>query len=172
MIDLVQIIAKKELAVKPSKVVSGLEPENTNIFLQGTAILLQIFAILLLFLTELYKAAVSGNDSKPFVKKILAKYAKMDEEDQEEAKEDKKTAQKEEPVPKKEEIPAKKPAEKPKEPLKKKESLENVEKPVKYSFFAVKPAFSVETQGNLEKRREFTSSEERREKNCSNEAHS
>jgi len=36
MIDLVQLMNKQELAVKPNKVVAGLEPENTNIFLQGT----------------------------------------------------------------------------------------------------------------------------------------
>ncbi len=35
MIDLVQLINKQELAVKPNKIVAGLEPENTNIFLQG-----------------------------------------------------------------------------------------------------------------------------------------
>ena len=38
MIDLVQLMTKQELAVKPNKVVAGLEPENTNIFLQGNAI--------------------------------------------------------------------------------------------------------------------------------------
>ena len=36
MIDLVQLMTKQELAVKPNKVVAGLEPEYTNIFLQGS----------------------------------------------------------------------------------------------------------------------------------------
>lgn len=29
------MITKQELAVKPNKVVAGMEPENTNILLQG-----------------------------------------------------------------------------------------------------------------------------------------
>ena len=36
MIDLVQLMTKQELAVKPNKVVAGLEPEYTNVFLQGS----------------------------------------------------------------------------------------------------------------------------------------
>ena len=34
MVDLVQLINGEEIDVKPSKIVAGLEPEKTNIFLQ------------------------------------------------------------------------------------------------------------------------------------------
>ncbi len=35
MVDLVQLMTKKEVAMKPNKMIAGIEPENTNIFLQG-----------------------------------------------------------------------------------------------------------------------------------------
>lgn len=57
MIDLVSMMNNSQLEAKPIKIVAGLEPEKTNIFLQGV-----------------YQAAVSGDDSGPFVKKILQKY--------------------------------------------------------------------------------------------------
>ena len=59
MIDLVQIMLKEEIPAKPNKIVAGLEPENTNIFLQA-----------------IYRAAIDsvGIDSEPIVKKVLAKY--------------------------------------------------------------------------------------------------
>lgn len=63
MIELCQIMTKQEIPAKPNKIVAGLEPENTNIFLQAV-----------------YKAAVSGNDSQPFVKKVLAKLASEGQE--------------------------------------------------------------------------------------------
>lgn len=50
---------KEEIQAKPNKIVAGLEPDLTNTFLQG-----------------IYKAAISGEESTPFVKKLLAKYAK------------------------------------------------------------------------------------------------
>ena len=40
--------------MKPNKIVAGLEPEKTNEFLQA-----------------LFRAATSGIDSTPFVKKVL-----------------------------------------------------------------------------------------------------
>jgi len=49
---------KEEIPAKPNKIVAGLEPDNTNIFLQA-----------------IYRAAVSLENSQPFVKKILTKYA-------------------------------------------------------------------------------------------------
>jgi len=33
MIDLVQLMLKEEIAARPNKIVAGLEPNNTNLFL-------------------------------------------------------------------------------------------------------------------------------------------
>ena len=41
------------MAAKPGKIAAGLEPENTNLLLQA-----------------IYRAAVSGKNSDPFVKKV------------------------------------------------------------------------------------------------------
>lgn len=63
MIDLVQVMLKEEIEAKPNKIVAGLEPDLTNTFLQG-----------------IYKAAISGEESAPVVKKLLAKYEKQSKE--------------------------------------------------------------------------------------------
>eukprot|EP00828_Plagiopyla_frontata_P033894 TRINITY_DN4403_c0_g1_i1.p1 TRINITY_DN4403_c0_g1~~TRINITY_DN4403_c0_g1_i1.p1 ORF type:complete len:462 (+),score=105.79 TRINITY_DN4403_c0_g1_i1:128-1387(+) len=57
MKDLVQLMTGEELAVKPTRIIAGHEPENTNILLQ-----------------TVYTLATSGQDSQPFVKKVLGKY--------------------------------------------------------------------------------------------------
>ncbi|CAK62839.1 unnamed protein product (macronuclear) [Paramecium tetraurelia] len=54
IIDLTSMMLKEEIAAKPGKIAAGLEPENTNLLLQA-----------------IYRAAVSGKNSDPFVKKIL-----------------------------------------------------------------------------------------------------
>ncbi|KAM3134153.1 hypothetical protein pb186bvf_013774 [Paramecium bursaria] len=54
IIDLTQLMLKEEIAAKASKLISGLEPENTNLLLQA-----------------IYRAAVSGKSSDAFVKQIL-----------------------------------------------------------------------------------------------------
>jgi len=54
MIDLVQTMSGYEIPAKPSKIVAGLEPENTNLFLQ-----------------TVYDTAVSGKTSDKYVKKVL-----------------------------------------------------------------------------------------------------
>ena len=48
---------KEEIAARPNKIVAGLEPNNTNLFLKSV-----------------YRAAVSLENSQPFVKKIVTKY--------------------------------------------------------------------------------------------------
>ena len=61
IIDLTQYAIKQELPAKPNKIVAGLEPENTNLFLQ-----------------ELYRAATTPEISKngpKIIKKLLSKYA-------------------------------------------------------------------------------------------------
>ena len=60
MIALVEIMTQEKMEVKPAKIVAGLEPENTNEFLQ-----------------TLFQVATSGVDSMPFVKQILG----IEEED-------------------------------------------------------------------------------------------
>ena len=35
MVDLVQLITRKEVLMKPAKLIAGFESENTNLFLQG-----------------------------------------------------------------------------------------------------------------------------------------
>ena len=54
MIAVVEQILGEEMDVKPTKIVAGLEPEKTNEFLQA-----------------LFRAATSGIDSTPYVKKVL-----------------------------------------------------------------------------------------------------
>lgn len=49
------MMLKEEVAAKPGKIAAGLEPELTNQLLQS-----------------IYRAAVSGKNSDPFVKKVLS----------------------------------------------------------------------------------------------------
>lgn len=48
----------REIPVKPTRVVAGHEPENTNLLLQSV-----------------YECAVSGQDSAPFARKIAKRFA-------------------------------------------------------------------------------------------------
>ena len=66
MIAVVESVLGEEIDVKPTKIVAGLEPERTNEFLQA-----------------LFRAATSGIDSTPYVKKVLG----MDDGGQEEEEE-------------------------------------------------------------------------------------
>lgn len=52
------MILNEEVPAKPNKIVAGLEPDNTNIFLQC-----------------IYRVAVSGENTSQAVKKIKAKYS-------------------------------------------------------------------------------------------------
>ena len=54
MIALVEMMSGEKLEVKPAKIVAGLEADKTNIFLQ-----------------QMFKVATAGEDSTPYVKKIL-----------------------------------------------------------------------------------------------------
>lgn len=53
-----QSMTNKEIPVKPTRVVAGHEPENTNMLLQSV-----------------YECAVSGQDSTPFAKKVAKRFA-------------------------------------------------------------------------------------------------
>jgi len=89
---------KEEIEAKPNKIVAGVEPDKTNLFLQA-----------------MYRAATCGEDSGAYVKKINAKFAKEEAETGGAPQED---AKQEEP-PKEE--PKRKPKEEPKEEPKPKE---------------------------------------------------
>ena len=54
MITLTEMMIGEKMDVKPSKVVAGLEPDRTNYFLQ-----------------QMFRAATSGMDSGPYVRKII-----------------------------------------------------------------------------------------------------
>lgn len=54
MITLTEMVIGEKIDVKPSKIVAGLEPDHTNYFLQ-----------------QLFRAATSGLDTTPYVRKIL-----------------------------------------------------------------------------------------------------
>ena len=54
MITLTEMMIGEKIDVKPSKIVAGLEPDRTNYFLQ-----------------QLFRAATSGMDSTPYVRKIV-----------------------------------------------------------------------------------------------------
>jgi len=107
IITLTGAILKEEVEAKPNKIVAGVEPDKTNLFLQA-----------------MYRAAVSGEDSTPFVKKILSKFAQEEAEfrggaanpEVEETKQEAPRKKKEEPKeePRQKEPERKK--EKPKEP--------------------------------------------------------
>jgi len=103
---------KEEIEAKPNKIVAGVEPEKTNLFLQAV-----------------YRAASCGEDSASYVKKINAKFAKEEAEmaggaPQEDAKQEEPAREepkkkpreepKEEPKPKDREVKQKKPVEEPK----------------------------------------------------------
>ena len=62
MITLTEMVIGEKIDVKPSKIVAGLEPDHTNYFLQ-----------------QLFRAATSGLDTTPYVRKILG--GGEDEED-------------------------------------------------------------------------------------------
>ena len=65
LIALVEAVLQEKIDVKANKIVAGLEPDKTNLFLQA-----------------LFRAATSGVDSTPFVKSILgADEGGDDEED-------------------------------------------------------------------------------------------
>jgi len=55
--DLVQTMLQREIPCKPTRVVAGHEPENTNLLLQG-----------------IYESAVSGIDSGAHCKKTVKKF--------------------------------------------------------------------------------------------------
>ena len=54
MIAVVELMIGEKLDIKPTKIVAGLEPDKTNMFLQ-----------------ELFRAATSEVDSTPAVKQVL-----------------------------------------------------------------------------------------------------
>jgi TRAF3-interacting protein 1 len=54
MITITEMVIGEKIDVKPSKIVAGLEPDRTNYFLQ-----------------QLFRAATSGLDSTPYVRKII-----------------------------------------------------------------------------------------------------
>lgn len=115
-IFLASLMNGEEIEAKPNKIVAGVEPEKTNEFLQA-----------------MYKAAVSGENSQPFVTKVLTKLSKKEEEllgrppeikqDAPPKKEDKKEEKKVEEPPKK--ADKKKPEEK--QPAKEEPKPEKVE---------------------------------------------
>ncbi|CAD8185270.1 unnamed protein product [Paramecium octaurelia] len=55
IIELTSMMLKEEIAAKPGKIAAGLEPENTNLLLQA-----------------IYRAAVSGKNSAPYIEDVLA----------------------------------------------------------------------------------------------------
>ena len=65
LIALVEAVLGEKIDVKANKIVAGLEPEKTNVFLQG-----------------LFRAATSGVDTTPYVKQILGIDDGDDEEEQ------------------------------------------------------------------------------------------
>ena len=54
MVALVELMLEEKAEVKPAKIVAGLEPEKTNEFLQA-----------------LFRAATSGIDSQPYIRKLF-----------------------------------------------------------------------------------------------------
>jgi TRAF3-interacting protein 1 len=68
MVALVSLMIGEECDVKPGKVVAGLEPEKTNIFLQN-----------------LYQCAVAGVDTTPYVNQVLGIGGEEEEGDDGEA---------------------------------------------------------------------------------------
>ena len=63
MITLTEMMIGEKMDVKPSKIVAGMEPERKNYFLQ-----------------QLFRAATSGMDSEPYVRKIMGGGGDDDEE--------------------------------------------------------------------------------------------
>jgi TRAF3-interacting protein 1 len=82
MIDLIQLCLKEEITAKPNKIVAGLEPENTNVFLQAV-----------------YRSAVSLENSAGFVKKVKAKHGEDVGADEEQEAPPKKKKPKKDPEP-------------------------------------------------------------------------
>jgi len=94
IISLTSAMLKEDLEAKPNKIVAGVEPDKTNLFLQA-----------------MYRAAVSGEDSAPFVKKILKKFA----EEESQFRKDQPPVEENKPEPQR------KPKEEPKDEPKRKE---------------------------------------------------
>jgi len=64
MVALVELMLEEKADVKPAKIVAGLEPEKTNEFLQA-----------------LFRAATSGIDSAPYIRKLFGGEGGEDEEE-------------------------------------------------------------------------------------------
>mmetsp|Transcript_3952 Transcript_3952/g.3364 ORF Transcript_3952/g.3364 Transcript_3952/m.3364 type:complete len:212 (-) Transcript_3952:582-1217(-) len=113
IITLTSVMLQEEFAAKPNKIVAGVEPENTNILLQG-----------------IYRATICGQSSEAFVKKVLVAMQKDEEEVLGHARvvADKMQAQEERKAPEKEPVkeerhekqprPSSAPKKKPKQPEK------------------------------------------------------
>ena len=81
MIDLTSLMLKESIDARPGKIVAGLEPDNTNLLLQA-----------------IYRAAVSLENSDPYVKRVLEAYNEDGEKSvQQSEKAEEPPAKKEEP---------------------------------------------------------------------------
>ena len=69
IITLTSSILNEEIEAKPNKIVAGVEPENTNYLLQGNNFS-KIVSLIVSMSIAIYKVAVSGEDSMPYVQKV------------------------------------------------------------------------------------------------------